>query len=69
MAWTNKDGLVVWFGTERAETQQGGLTSAKPKNLVHKFTFSDVADTDTAAAEVDAPFIPAGAFISRDRRS
>lgn len=63
MAWTNKDGLVVWFGTERGETQAGGVTSATPKTLVHKFTYADIADTDTAAAEADAPFIPKGAFI------
>ena len=44
MAWTNKDGLVVWFGTELAETQPGGINTKDAfKTLTHKFTFADVA--------------------------
>lgn len=66
MAWTNEDGLVVRFGTERGAVKNEGVTSENAhKTLVHKFTYSDVANTDTAAADPEAPFIPAGSVITR----
>ena len=66
MAWTNKDGLVVWFGTELGATQVSGVTSATPKSLVYKLEDATaLGDTDTAAAEADAAFIPAGSIITK----
>lgn len=66
MAWTNSDGLVVRFGTERADSINSGVNAASPfKSISHKFTYADVADTDTAAPAEDAPFIPANSVITR----
>ena len=66
MTWTNdinEDGLQVKFGTDRSEVINQGVTSGEEKLLVFKVVGTDVADTDTAAADGDAPFIPAGAYI------
>jgi hypothetical protein len=64
--WTNKDGLQVHFGTTRAQTMPGGLNAENVhKTLVHKFTYEDVANTDTAAPDADEAFIPAGSVITR----
>lgn len=66
MSWSNEDGLVVRFGTEKAEVTNQGATAANVhKTLVHKFTYADVADTDTAAASPNDSFIPAGSVIVR----
>lgn len=66
MAWTNEDGLVVRFGTERGAVKDQGVTRDNVhKTLVHKFTYADVANTDTAAADPESPFIPAGSVITR----
>lgn len=66
MAWTNEDGLVIRFGKERAEVMPGGATNYNAhKTLVHKFTFADVTDTDTAAPNPHEGFIPAGSVITR----
>jgi hypothetical protein len=66
MSWTNADGLVVKFGTERAEVMPGGVNMKNVhKTFVHKFTYADVANTDTAAADPSAAFIPAGSVIVR----
>jgi hypothetical protein len=66
MAWTNSDGLVVRFGTERADSINSGVNAESPlKSITHSFTYADVADTDTAAPAEDAPAIPAGAVITR----
>ena len=64
MAWTNEDGLVVEFGTERAAVQTQGVQSGKEQILVYKIADATaLADTDTAAADHDAPYLPAGAVI------
>jgi hypothetical protein len=66
MTWTNglnEDGLQVKFGTDRSEVINQGVTSGEEKVFVYKVTGTDVADTDTAVPDGDAPFIPAGAFI------
>lgn len=66
MAWTNEDGLIVRFGTEKAEVNKTGSTAENAhKTLVHKFTYADVADTDTAAVGPNDAFIPAGSVITR----
>ena len=66
MSWTNEDGLVEKYGTERSAVQtQGGTVKPVTKHLVHKFTYADVANTDTAAADPEAPFIPSGSVITR----
>lgn len=66
MTWTNdinEDGLEVKFGQERSEVINQGITSGEEKVFVYKVVGTAVADTDTAPASGDAPFIPAGAFI------
>lgn len=64
--WTNEDGLQVRFDNDRAETMPGGLTQTNAhKTLVHKFTFEDVANTDTDAPNAHEAFIPAGSVITR----
>jgi len=66
MAWTNEDGLVVRFGTDRAAVKNSGSSAENVhKTLVHKFSASDVTNTDTAAANPEDPFIPAGSVITR----
>ena len=64
--WTNEDGLLVKFGTSRSEKMPGGVTAENVhKTLVHKFTYADVADTDTAAPDPHEARIPAGSVIVR----
>ncbi len=66
MAWTNEDGLVVRFGTDRAAVMPGGSTSeGVHKTLVHKFAFGDVANTDTAAPNPHEAFLPADSVMTR----
>jgi hypothetical protein len=66
MAWTNEDGLVVRYGTERAAVMPGGVTNqGVTRFLTHKFTYADVGPTDTAAANPHAGVIPAGSVITR----
>ena len=65
MPWTNEDGLVIRFGEERGEEMPGGYTTGSPyKALVHKFDYTDVANTDTAAPNPHEAFIPAGSVIT-----
>jgi len=64
MTWTNEDGLVVRFGKENAEVVNQGTTAANvKKSLVHKFDYTDIADTDTTAPDPLLPVIPAGSVI------
>lgn len=64
--WENFDGLAVQFGTTRAAKVNKGSTAENVhKTLVHKFTYADVTNTDTAAAGPDDPFIPNGSVIVR----
>jgi len=64
--FTNADGLVERYGLSRAEVMPGGWNSENVhKTMVHKFTFADVADTDTAAPNPHEAFIPAGSVIVR----
>lgn len=66
MSWTNFDGLVQSFGTEKAKVNNQGVTAENVhKTLVHKFAYTDVADTDTSAAGPNDAFIPAGSVITR----
>lgn len=66
MSWTNFDGLVQRFGVEKAAVSNQGTTAENVhKTLVHKFTYADVANTDTAAAGPNDAFIPAGSVITR----
>ncbi len=62
--WKNEDGLEVRFGIDRATSTPGGRTSAEEKVFVYAVADATVlTDTDTAAADGDAPFLPAGAVI------
>jgi len=64
--WTNEDGLEVRFGLSRSESINEGVTSGPAtKTLIHKFDYTDIANTDTAAPAADAPFIPADSIITR----
>jgi len=66
MSWTNEDGLTIQFGKERAAVMPGGVTQTNVHStLVHKFTFADVANTDTAAPNPHEAVIPAGSVITR----
>jgi hypothetical protein len=65
MAWTNDDGLTIKFGTERGQVKNSGWNmTSQIKTLTHKFTYEDIADTDTAAVDVaNTACIPAGSVI------
>lgn len=64
--WTNFDGLAVDFGLDRAVKDNNGVTNPNVhKTLVHKFTFADVANTDTSAAGPNDAYIPKGSVITR----
>lgn len=64
--WTNFDGLAVDFGLDRTIKDTGGVTNPNVhKTLVHKFTYADVANTDTAAVGPNDAYIPAGSVITR----
>ena len=66
MSWTNSDGLVVRFGTEKGTEKESGSTEANVhRTLVHKFAFGDIANTDVTAADPESPFIPADSVITR----
>jgi len=66
MAWTNSDGLLVRFGTDKGAVRNNGITAENVhKTLVHKFDFNDIATTDTAAAAPEDAFIPNGSVIVR----
>ena len=62
--WDNFDGLEVNFGLDRSVKMPGGRTANNVrKSLVHKFTYEDIANTDTAAPSPHEASIPAGAVI------
>jgi len=63
--WTNKDGLVVGFGTREVETTYSAKASrgGPEQQIVMRIKGADLADSDVAAQLVHAPIIPAGAFI------
>jgi len=64
--WTNEDGLTVNFGLDRSVKKAGGYTMENVhKTLVHRFTYADVANTDTAAVDGHDAFIPAGSVLVR----
>ena len=66
MSWTNSDGLVVRFGTDKGTEKNSGTTEdGVHRTLVHKFAFGDVANTDVTAADPESPFIPADSVITR----
>lgn len=66
MSWTNFDGLLVRFNTERGAVRTDGAHSAKVQTLeVALPDATALADTDTAAAVADAAFLPAGAIVLR----
>jgi hypothetical protein len=66
MSWTNSDGLVVRFGTDKGTEKESGSTEANVhRTLVHKFAFGDIANTDVTAADPESPFIPADSVITR----
>ncbi len=66
MSWTNSDGLVVRFGTDKGTEKNSGTTEdGVHRTLVHKFAFGDIANTDVTAADPESPFLPADSVITR----
>ena len=66
MSWTNSDGLVVRFGTDKGTEKNSGTTEdGVHRTLVHKFAFGDIANTDVTAADPESPFLPADSLITR----
>jgi len=64
MSWTNEDGLLVRFGTERGAVATDGATGAEEQVLIFEIADATaLGDTDTAAEAGDRPYIPAGAII------
>lgn len=63
--WTNKDGLVVGFGTRDVETTGSAKVSlgGQRQQVVMDIYGPDLADADTAAQEVHAVVLPAGALL------
>jgi hypothetical protein len=63
--WTNKDGLVVGFGTRAVESTYSAKASqgGPEQQIVMRINGPDLADSDVASQLVHAPIIPAGAFI------
>lgn len=67
MSWTNEDGLVVKFGTERSAVLNQGTSALNAGTQTLRFDITDattLADTDTAAADPSAARIPANALIT-----
>ncbi len=67
MTWDNEDGLIIRFGTERAEVNDaaGGTSNAVYKTLVHKFAFGDIATTDVTVPNPNEAFLPADSVMIR----
>lgn len=67
MTWDNEDGLIIRFGTERAEVLDaaGGTANAAYKTLVHKFAFGDIATTDVTVPNPNEAFLPADSVMMR----
>ena len=63
--WTNKDGLVVGFGTRGVETTYSAKASrgGPEQQIVMRIRGADLADAVVADQLIHAPIIPAGAFI------
>lgn len=62
--WDNEDGLRQRFGLSRAAVRDDGWQTADKQTLVIELPDATaLGDTDTAAAEPDGAFIPAGAII------
>lgn len=60
--WTNADGLLIRFGTTRAEEATDGSTLADEKTLKVKITGGTTIDL--ADINGDRPDLPAGALIT-----
>lgn len=66
MAWTNEDGLVVKYGTERsAVNKTGGNAVSEIRTMVVDIDYSDIASVGSHISNinVDDAYIPAGAYI------
>lgn len=65
--WINEDGLQVLFAlSDGAEVIKNGKASGSIVNtFVHKFDYTDVADTDVTVPNANESFIPAGAIITK----
>ena len=63
--WTNKDGLVVGFGTRSVESTFSAKPSVKSyvQEIVCRVKGADLADAVVTEQLVHAPVIPAGAHI------
>lgn len=66
MSWTNEDGLLVRFNTERGAVRKDGTRVGKNEfELVYDLNdATTLGDTDTAAPPADEVFVPAGAIIT-----
>jgi len=66
MAWTNEDGLDLYFGTDRAAVNKTGTTAANVvQTMIVDVDWTDITAVGsfiTRQSKRDA-FIPAGAFI------
>ncbi len=62
--WDNEDGLRQRFGLSRGAVRDDGWQTADKQTLVIELAdATTVGATDTAAAEPDGAFVPAGAII------
>ena len=66
MTWSNEDGLIVRYGTERsAVLKNGGQSTVAHKTLIHKFDFNDIAPTDVTVPNPNEAALPADSVITR----
>jgi hypothetical protein len=66
MAWTNEDGLVINFGTERAAVNKTGTSAASVvQTLIVDLDWTDITTVAAHTGNISArdAFIPAGAAI------
>lgn len=64
MAWTNEDGLLVRFGTEKGAVRNDGVQHVVKEVFIYNVADATaLADTDTAAPTADEAYLPAGTII------
>lgn len=64
MSWTNFDGLLVRFGTEKGAVRVDGVQHVEKEVLVYKIADATaLGNTDTAAPVADEAYLPAGSII------
>lgn len=64
--WTNKDGLVVGFGTHSEDNDVAAVMGGTKKVLVAEYDLVDLSDTFAATdVKPQDPRIPRGSYITR----